>query len=1296
MANPTLYTGPLPSFAQEEEDNTQTNVAPEQPQTQNTPADTTPAEDTSWDQLPDVPEQDFTTTQGEFDEPVVQTQPWEIEYDGKRYSYSTPMDATDEEIKRAGDEAIKAEIPGFISPLVIKNEIDFSKIYEGMTNDQAIELWKRWQSDPRVSQGVLGLNYKDPRTGYVYTIPAPKMSFFGPEASASDRFVYGAIGGLRNLAELVPMGLDLAANAVSEMTTGEQYRLGLTEAYNQTFSKMPYGNTFFGAAGQIFAGGGAGSLAGKAGAKYLLGPALRRAGLGTGAISGGTGAAAAETNVAATGFLTDVARYATTVAKTTAKTLPMDAGIAAGVDRNSGTMFVGNNAVLPLFAGATAKPGSSEAEKVYLDRLNLFADALAMAPAAAVVADGVTLGALALYNVAVRPIIRPFSDGMKEADFARGVAEIISGYNGGMGKERAEVMQRLADHIERGSELLIPNSDAMIAELRASAPVMEEARSLVAKGDVAGAQRLINDFRASLQTATPEGAGAAQKRLPVDTVTALERGVAASDEVLPSDTDMVTRGRTLRQGAETKGAAELSRIASSPAKEFENITTAFEDALGGSQAIEGARQSVVDSATAAVRQTEEALGLSQQQLSQAERDVVQLIKEDPTFGSKIDALSRASGIDIYLGRDQTMDQIINNVRRAEESMTRTKDELFANIRGGDVDALGLIKAMDALQPGQLDIALKSLPGNTQVGTFLNVTRRRMVQGADGTLRPETDGEAFERVSQWLYDNNVDYGQLYREIRPTVSQTAELMFAAADPASKAGARALRDFVGWIDGDALDHVIRIGDTEVAAAARRAKDYYTKEYAPFWRDQGPLQKISELRRETVGRTSPNMIEAGAEEIGVDRFYDQSSQIISTLLSGDSRRAQARFVKLMSETGSSPSLITDYVKGDLAAKVAAKLDKNPTATITDLDFSDVISSAREYTNLLRNFPDEAARFSSFIDKFAAAKGNIEQLRGLVKQAEEDAVVAREGMREGALRQFFNENNIPNENGYAVMERIFNGPEAVRDVRDLLTKVNGNPLVEDGIQAAYSRYLRSKVLGATQETGGSRSVNLATIEKAREELRPLLAVGEEVFKNRPEFMGVIDAGLDALRLSTKGRYSRPISADPASAARMEAMQAANRAVTTIFGVLSRTGAIVRSYANMIITKATPEEQMIELWSKILGNPEVFVGHISNIVAADNRVEAYRQLGRWATMTFIREKDSAEAKQLQGDIIVGLEKAFSEDQQDRQANTVDQQTQKALPQDTGEVTGSFGGTGSNPPAVEADTEPQEYTGELPF
>jgi hypothetical protein len=850
------------------------------------------------------------------------------------------------------------------------------------------------------------------------------------------------------------------------------------------------------------------------------------------------------------------------------KLLGFELGAATTISSDSDTLVVGENALFkgaqetfPLFQGIPPGTSDTDAEKILKNRMNILTDAAMLAkPAEAVVKGAVWTGRL-LWSVSVAPFLNVGSRSAQEKAIANEVLTNLANVGARGDEASLQAKERIVELIRNNSEVFMKTDDALLKDIDMS----------------------------------------------VDTITALERALKNNDTA--EARQLIAKARSMRSGAlnSAGGSPQLADTLGAPARALEDVTTSIDTKLGGDTAIEQSRQGLVGSGRAEIKAADDLVADLDLRLQKAEGDMERLIKEDPTFGARIDQLSKTSGVNIYSGRNQASDEIVANVRRAFEVMDAEKNRLYGAIEGGQVDPQGLLSTLNNLRPGQLDAAAGAMPANSQFGDLLNAARRGTVKEADeaGNMiaREETDDELLTRFTGWMESNGLDFGKLYRDIRPSVSQTAESLFKSASPEAQGAARTLREFSNWIDTRAVDDLIASGDEAVADAAAQAKDYYVKQYAPYWKD-GVLKDVADLHRQTVGRTSESMASQGQQIRPLD-FQLGTRQAVEGALTDTNREYANQVVSLLSrpEGGANPALVTDFILGDVLGDIGTKLRAG--TPLSELDVTSVVSRLNEYGAVVsQNFPDQAARIGQFIDNIRNAKGDIALIKSQVDEATKVAAQARDQIQNNELSAFFKGQGIENPNGYAVFESILNGKQSENVISGLLQRADesGNPIIREGMQAAYARALQKRFLGSTEELGGNRVFKVAPESAETTGTANFLAYGDQIFSNRPEIMEATRELLDIAGVVTRGKGAKSVASDSPTAARTEAIAATNRLVTTIVGTLNRTGARIRSLATTTINRLSPDQAAFRILDAMYADPKYFTEIADKVIASERGI----------------------------------------------------------------------------------------------
>lgn len=1070
--------------------------------------------------------------------------------------------------------------------------------------NEAWELYRRYAESPEASTNALGIvTYK----GKI--LPVPSRNLFGGGVSAPMSDMVG--GAAFNVAKNITQTVAAAGDFLDAKLGGAQL-----------WDKDGKWNPRFYSPEEARANQKEGRSATKAVEDAMpemdAGDKLtKKIGLGgTELVTGGLGGLGAASKLLSSVKTLSNSRFLSGLTKL----LGFEGGAATSISSDSDTVLVGQNALFkglqedfPLLQGVRPDADDTEAETILKNRMNILADAAMIAkPAEAVVKGATWVGRLG-WSVAIAPFLKVGSRSAQEEAIANEILSNLANVGAKSDEASVAAKARIVELIQNNADVFLKTDDA-----------------------------LLNDINMS-----------------VDTVTALER--ALKDNNTAEARQLVAKARSMRSGAlnSAGGAPQTVDALGAPARALEETTTNIDTKLGGDAAIEQSRQGLVASGRADIKAADDLVADLDLRLKKAEGDMERLIKEDPTFGARIDQLSQASGINIYSGRNQASDQIVANVRKAFEVMDAEKDSLYRAIEGGQVDPQGLLSTLNNLRPGQLDAAAGALPANSQFGNLLAAARRGTVQEADAAgnmvAREETDDELLTRFTGWMEANGLDFGTLYRDIRPSVSQTAESLFKSASPEAQGAARTLRDFSNWIDTRALDDVIASGDEEVADAAIAAKDYYVRQYAPYWKD-GVLKDVADLHRQTVGRTSQGMAAEGLQIRPID-FQIGTRQAVEGALTDTNREYANQVVSLLSrpEGGANPALVTDFVLGDVLGDIGTKLRAG--TPLSELDMTSVVSRLNEYGAVIsQNFPEQAARIGQFIDNIRNAKGDIALIKTQVDEATRVAQQARDQIQNNELSAFFKGQGIENPNGYAVFESILNGKQSEDVIAGLLQRADasGNPIIREGMQAAYARALQKRFLGATEELGGNRVFKVAPESAENAGTANFLAYGDQIFSNRPEIMSATRELLDMAGVVTRGKGAKSVASDSPTAARTEAIAATNKLVTTLVGTLSRTGARIRSLATTTINRLSPDQAAFRILDAMYADPKYFTEVANRVVAKETPMDP---VARDAMFAFLVRAGIYNETDKQ-DYVMGLADAELETR--GTLNSVDKQMQNLL------------------------------------
>lgn len=1002
-------------------------------------------------------------------------------------------------------------------------------MYEGMNREEALALYNSYRTHPRAKNTMRGISID----GVLVPFPEPPIRDMLP---LSDDGMFAGSSG-PNILQIAELG---AGNAVRNIgqTVGAGIDLARNKLFGEEGEKTEPGavSRFFGDMPVVKAVDGT-----------LEAFLLEGAQFATGFIGGAKGMDKVVPLITNSKAVTTLAKYITG-----------EAGGASAVDQDVGLVFLGQNAffknpgeVLPLMRGATFSEDAPEYEKLLKKRLNIFTEGLALGQTIEKGAKAAAWAASATWAISVAPLINAFSKGSKEERFVDDILNQLALIGSKDDVAALEAKKAIVDLIRNNDDTIIKIGEDFGPDIKITLDTMSALDQAIKSNDTALAEQLARQYSAkisSLRSAVQNQAG---------------------------------------------GAPALSERVGAPNRAFQDVTERVETVQGGSQGIDDARSGLVDLGQDEIGRAREIVDATDLRLADAQQNIGTIIREDPILGAKLDQLSNTSGISIYSGRNQASDEILANVRKAFEVMDAKKNDLYSQIQGGKVDPQGLMDVLNKLRPGQLDEAIEQTSYGDLFGTLLETAKRRSIQEADAAgnvvTRQETAEEAAERFTQWMNENSLDYSKLYREIRPTLSETSSALYSKG---STGASKTLRSLIQYIDEDAAEYAARNGNPELAARVKEAKDYYIDDYAPFWRD-GVLIDVADSFRNTVGRTSQGMRDRG-REFQPRIFNKGTRQKLEGAMRDTNKEDAEQIVELLSrpEGGQNAGLVTDYILGDIIGGVGVQLRQG--TKLSDIDTNQIVARLSEYEEVVsQNFPEQAARVGQFIDNVRNARGNIESLRAQVDEATQMAKQAEDAIYSGELGRFFNAQGIPNPNGYAVMEQIFTNAQSKDTLTALLQRADqsGDPVIRKGMQAAYARFLGSSrgFLGTVEEVSGNRALNAGRVTQENDGVKNMLEYGDQIFSDRPELMEAVRTLLDVSGLVTRSKGAKTVATDSATATRLAAMQSSNQMITFLFGVLSRTGARVRSASNTLINRMSPDEQGQRLMDALMADKDYFV-----------------------------------------------------------------------------------------------------------
>ena len=1044
--------------------------------------------------------------------------------------------------------------------------------------EKAFERYRLYEQSPNVEKNWDGsLSWVDPQTGEKFVVPYPDTPILG-----------GLFGGDMDPGlgqQIVSAGLYNLPRAVSEQfnirTKDEE---GVVEA--QKMPRLAPGDSFID------------QMATDATAPFLVG-----GGVGVGAVK----------LIANAPKIIKALTFAATETLVTKELMPSDAE----------PFLVGEEAAFPIFDGKEIDPSSPEWEQAYNRKQNLLKDiaVTTLGGEAAVKATGLLLKGTGIV-LQVPLIKRFFSDSANERDLARTLTEQVFKLDEASPTYQQDV-QNIIDLLEENKDVVenfnfeegfeVDNIDFILDTATAYQRAVEA-------GDPRAAAEIAEELRTLSRGVSQKPGANLASEATARAEDQLDTLAQQTEEAFGNISGPAGARQTITETVEETGEEVTTEVPLNPgAAEFQERVAA-----------------VADEAVAEPRQAARA---AQEAFDQAKDELDTLLQEgDLEFIGTVEEIYRRAGIDTTAARREGLETLVDNLVDASRVMSEEKDRLFGAVKGGAVDAESLISALDtvATSTNTFDNALAAvaLDGQGATQNLLRATRRldnipetvkvggkdvpayldaetnqlkplsEAPEGSNATqsFRPETDEERLARVEKYLDDNNIDYGVLLRTMRTQVVEGLNLLTKeTASMVEKSSAPILLRLKNFIDDDALDFV-RQNDPDVASQAEEALEYYTKDFAPYWRDGGPLQEIDRVRRNIGGQQQ----EALQFRATVDQVEPLFSATRDRLFAQNVIRLLGR-----EELQGSSAQIIDFIIGDVVSKLDIARTTGQRALSGD-EYRTVVGSIknelRPYMDALADgFPEVREQLMSFTSRLDGLTDDIDGLESVLKESNEAYEAAQEEIFNKTYKSLFPDGgpgvagsaaDTIADNPYMALQSLFRNPEGMPQIRALLN--SGDDTIVQGVRSAYMRNLRDYLQTSAKTLRGQRSLSQSSVNNLLTTRDDLISNGIEIMGDDfPELMPAVNRLLELSDIAQgTRRAARGNFVGSQTNLNQEYTKFVDQMTTMILGPLNRTGARVRVLGRRF-SQMLDENFIPRTLDAALANPEEFTRILRTMVNTD-------------------------------------------------------------------------------------------------
>ena len=1023
-----------------------------------------------------------------------------------------------------------------------------STMYEGLDFSEAEALYKKYRNHPNYGGG--GYNYTDPNTGEKdkVIVPLPKeqlnIPFIGnvtsptamlpfetkADVSTMDIVEGGFTNFVGDIAETSGAIIDWASTVVmsDEWEKENPEGLGINKYIKEKYPEYNFGS-------------GTDALIGE------TGPLISGGFLGKATITG-----VMNLGPKLPGLVQNFAKFA-----------GFDAGVSASVDEDLGGLLIGSDPKQKLInldswtggltKGIEVDIDSPEWEQALSKRANIFLDGLIASGIAQKGIEGTGAVAKLFYSFGIKPIITPFNKASKEDIL---VKEQLNNILSVIGKspDDAEAIKGIVKLIEDN----------------------KEAFSTIIKG--------IDDEEITIALSTMDAFEQGLKNIDISKYP--ELNLSASDIRRLQST-----AKGINKNAETPGSA-VADVRAEPTRILEDVTRQVEDAAGGSSAVKEGTEAIQDVGTLEITTAKNNVDDLTKRLEIAKGDVELLIKNDPELGPKLKALSELDDFNFEQLPRGSAEELETYIRKSYDDMTFKKDELYRAVSDGEVDAEGIIQALNNMTADQLALGKSGLGRAEPLANLLDLATKKMVKVGDDLVE-ETDDVILDRVKEFLSrGDGVSYGDLY-QFRSKLAKIKNDLYSKGGAVEGGTADALNQFIRYIDEEALDYASKQNPL-LDDAVSEAKNYYSKDYAPFWRDKGVLEEYA--RNYNVVRNLPGDLPAGT--------LDNNTKLLTDIIDDPKAVNQTSNIVKLINTSDNPEVVSDYIIGNAAVKLKQLLARGK--SFDDIEVQTLLDSLDNYgSTLAKDFPDQSKNLQTFINNFRNQKGTVANITEELDEAIKVSNNIEENIYSKKLKDFFDDRNIPiqGEQGFSAINKIIKRGD-LNLIDDLLVYADQDPIIRDALKSAYSKSFRNNVLGSTPEFSGAANLKTGQAQAVQEELNNILDAGKKIFADQPEIPNALESILDLSYVITGNRRARDIAGTSDTFIRTQAKQASDRAITYIFGVLNRIGARVRSGVTGILNSV--DDEIGAITDAVLSDPDEFI-RIANRIAESAEPATFRK-----------------------------------------------------------------------------------------
>lgn len=608
--------------------------------------------------------------------------------------------------------------------------------------------------------------------------------------------------------------------------------------------------------------------------------------------------------------------------------------------------------------------------------------------------------------------------------------------------------------------------------------------------------------------------------------------------------------RNASKGPRLEAAGQL------PIRDIEKPLDQIVSTRGGEQSMDAAVTGITKAADDKfIKPIQEQLGSALTKGEDIEGIFIKEFNDNPMFAEMARKLTSGVSADLTNAADTEAVKITKKLFALADDMTKRKNELFnaipKEVKGSSQIVKQTIQEIDALDsaiiPKEIREAIAKSDFNLQdMEKIANFDIKRIIEQLKGKNEFTVAGELM-KLKKALTTDQLDY--------------------------------------------LVNAKKKGTTGASKAIKAAHKFYTEEFLP-WRENPILDEMI---------TSKNSLETL-------RRVPEGAKALSEGLVKPSKDTASRIY--------TDNLI-DFVEKNIGVEGKKEINDFATLKLVE-DIQRTINNNRltnpeDVLKTLKPFERYAAVLKkSDPEKFKQLEGFFESVRnGIMDGKTLDAQIdflknelkgAEDKVYNGLVQEFYNKVGSSGRkvvpNSYEGFVKLFDNPQATDRISEMINMVKGDPVMMDGIQAAYSKYLKETFFNP--QLGNSRipTVKLGKLKEFIDNTSPAAKYAKEILgeEHTTLLQEVVKRAYDISAVTAKNQNK----AVETGLIDKFGLNAINTVITWVWGVLNPTAARIRTITGRYVANNQAAPYIKDFLDLVLSDPDEF------LKVAD-RISKYKQ-----------------------------------------------------------------------------------------